>query len=198
MIYAIVFLAAYLVFSIPCMFKYFRQESRIHELEDSVHQNNKTIHDLNAAIERLQAEKKERPLPAPAVRPSADYEALNRKYKASLLELELMSNKLAKLEHTLTHDLRQYSWGDLFKGSPFPTFDPEWLKLEEIHFPTFNPNKVYYAPKSGRHFHAVSWCYCLDHADSIDSMSYRDLLHRSYKPCPVCCQREQLAKVAVS
>lgn len=182
MIYLVSFLGVYFVFSIPSLYRYFQQAARIHKAEESVHQANKEINQLKESLSRAQTEQKEKPLPVPqtaAILPDQEFERLKEKYRKSLLELERMSNRLSELEHKSIHELR---------------VDSE-LGLNTLHFPTFRQNQVYYAPLSGKFFHAVHWCYNLDKANDISSFTYYEAIRRNYKPCPRCVQLEQLPKL---
>ena len=202
MIYIIAFLAGYFLFSLPCMYRYFRQSSRIHELEESVHQNNKTIHQLNADLEKAKAKQAEQksPPPKPTPPPNTQSESkqadLKDEYKRKLRELDYMHSMIIEQQHRVTADLRKFTWDDLWKlHGGKKVFDLNQIDIDTIHYPPFREDKVFYSSYKGKRYHAVSWCYSLDASKNISSCTRDEAVQMSYTPCPICVVPEKYAKV---
>lgn len=186
MIYLLAFLGGYFLCSIPAMFRYVKQASKLNDLKTENETYSLQLHELSRLLseEKDRADTAQKSLarvpPKPVdITATKEYGALSVKYQNALNTINRLNSDLSYQQHLAARSAREYC---------FPS--SQW---QPAHFPPLDLNEVYYAPKSGNLFHTVRWCYALDKSHEIDCCSYRNAVNlRHLRPCVRCVDPDQL------
>ena len=106
-------------------------------------------------------------------------------------------NKLEELaihyHHALISMRRGETWHDLISREGNERFLISQEEESTISYPVFHPEKVYYAPVTGKRFHAVPWCYSLDSSSVVEECSYHFArTEKRLSPCRLCVDKKQV------
>lgn len=101
-------------------------------------------------------------------------------------QIKTLEDTLAALYHGSVTDRRLYTWGEILRRRGRGRFDLSEADRLSIHYPIFNPARVYYAPAAGRRYHAVRWCYALDATQNVTECTQATARRIGLSPCSLC------------
>lgn len=111
--------------------------------------------------------------------------AKDKERNALWIANDALKKEIIEINHRSIHDLRFETWGSILQRHGADRYNLSDKDYASLHYPTLNPDAVYYAAATGKCYHSVPWCYTLDTAARVYKAPLREV-ENDYRPCSFC------------